>query len=111
MPSIFRIIIIIIIIIINWTPLPSSDQSSLLQIQRFRVRVPDLPDFTISNGSGTGSIQPRDDNWGGTWKNGSGFGLENRDWLPWGPVDLTTPHRLPAPVGTSFADRAIYLLF
>jgi hypothetical protein len=25
------------------------------------------------------------------WKS-NGFGLENWDWLPWGPVALTTPH-------------------
>jgi hypothetical protein len=63
----------IIIIIISSSsssggpPLWSSDQSSRLQIQRSRVRFPALPDFPGSSGSGTGSIQPRKDNWGGTW--------------------------------------------
>jgi hypothetical protein len=42
-------------------PLRSSDRSSWLQIQRFRVRLPVLPDFLRSSGSGTGSTQPRED--------------------------------------------------
>jgi hypothetical protein len=44
------------------TPLWSSGQSSWLQIQRYRVRFPALPDFYESSGSGTGSTQPREDN-------------------------------------------------
>jgi hypothetical protein len=43
-------------------PLSSSGQSSWLQIQRFRVRFPSLPDFLRHSGSGTVSIQPREDN-------------------------------------------------
>jgi hypothetical protein len=39
----------------------SSGQSSSLQIQRSRVRFLALPDFLSSNGSGTGSTQPRED--------------------------------------------------
>jgi hypothetical protein len=39
----------------------SSGQSSWLQIQRSRVR------FLWSSGSGTGSTQPCEDNWGATW--------------------------------------------
>ena len=38
-----------------------------LQIQRSRVRSPALPDFLRSSGSGTGSTQPREVNWGATW--------------------------------------------
>jgi hypothetical protein len=38
-----------------------------LQIQRFRVRFPALQDFLSSSVSGTGSIQPREINWGATW--------------------------------------------
>jgi hypothetical protein len=59
-------------------PLWSSGQSSWLQIQRSRVWFPALPDFLRSSGSGTGSTQPREDNWGATWKDSSGSGLENR---------------------------------
>jgi hypothetical protein len=35
--------------------------------------------------------------------NSSGSGLENRDKQPWGPVALTTKHRLPVKVGINFA--------
>jgi hypothetical protein len=37
-------------------------KSSWLQLQRFRVRFPPLPDFLRSGGSGTRSTQPRKDN-------------------------------------------------
>jgi hypothetical protein len=40
----------------------SSVQSFWLQIQRFRVRFPPLPDFLRSKRSGTGSTQPWEDN-------------------------------------------------
>jgi hypothetical protein len=43
-------------------PLWSSGQCSWLQIQRSRLRVPALPDFLRSSGSGTGSTQPREYN-------------------------------------------------
>jgi hypothetical protein len=33
---------------------------------RSRVRFPVLPHFLRSRGSGTGSTQPREDNWGAT---------------------------------------------
>ena len=51
----------------KWPPLWSSGQSFWLQIQRSRVRFPALPDFLSSSGSGTGSTQPREFNWGATW--------------------------------------------
>jgi hypothetical protein len=40
----------------------SSVQSSWLQIQKFRVRFPALPDFLTNSGSGTGSTGPREYN-------------------------------------------------
>ena len=43
-------------------PLLSSGQSFWLQIQRSLVRLPALPDFLSSSGSGTGSTQPREVN-------------------------------------------------
>jgi hypothetical protein len=52
-----------------WTqgpPLWSSGQSSWLQNRRYRVRFPGTT--KKSSGSGTGSSQPRDYNWGATWK-------------------------------------------
>jgi hypothetical protein len=49
-------------------PLWSSGQSSWSQIQRSRVRFPALPDFLRSSGSGMGSIQPREYDWGAIWK-------------------------------------------
>jgi hypothetical protein len=43
-------------------PLWSSGQSSWLQIQRSRVRIPTLPDFLRSSEPGTVSAQPPEDN-------------------------------------------------
>ena len=65
--------------IMVWPPLWSSGQSFWLPIQRSRVRFPTLPDFLSSSGSGTGSTQPREVNWGATWIKRSGSGPENRD--------------------------------
>jgi hypothetical protein len=50
------------------SPLWSSGQSFWLQIQKSWVRFPALPDFLRSSGAGNGSTQPREDNWGATWK-------------------------------------------
>jgi hypothetical protein len=40
------------------------------------VWFPALPDFLGSSGSGMGSTQPREYNWGATWKKSSGSSLE-----------------------------------
>jgi hypothetical protein len=53
---------------IVYSPLWSSGQSFWLQIQRSWVLFPAFPDILRSSGSGTGSTQPREDNWGATWK-------------------------------------------
>jgi hypothetical protein len=44
----------------------STGQSSWLQIQRSRVRFPEIPDFLRSSGFGTGSTQLREDSRGAT---------------------------------------------
>jgi hypothetical protein len=46
----------------------SSGQSSWLHIQTSRIRFPARPEFLRNSGSGTGSTQPREYNWGDTWK-------------------------------------------
>jgi hypothetical protein len=48
------------------TAINNSGQGSCLQIKRSRFRFPALPNFLRSSGSGTGSTQPRYDNWGAT---------------------------------------------
>jgi hypothetical protein len=73
----FRILgsqILFFVFLISWTtsherpPLWSSGQSSRLEIERSRVRFPALPDFLRRSGSGTGSTQSLEYNWGTTWK-------------------------------------------
>jgi hypothetical protein len=46
------------VIYVAWPPLWSSDQSSWLLIQRYRVQFSALPDFLRSSGCSTGSTQP-----------------------------------------------------
>jgi hypothetical protein len=55
-------------VLIIWRPLWSSGQSSWLQIHRSPALFPALPDFPRSSESRTGSTQPREYNWGATWK-------------------------------------------
>jgi hypothetical protein len=56
-------------ICLNRPPLWSNVQSSWLQIQSSRVRLPALPDF----------LRNSEVNWGNTWKDSSGSGIENRN--------------------------------
>jgi hypothetical protein len=49
------------LILLLGPPVWSSGQNSWLQTQRSRVRFPPLSDLLSSNGSGTGSTQPRED--------------------------------------------------
>jgi hypothetical protein len=42
--------------------------------------IPEIPDSLRSSGSGTGSTQPREHNWGTTWKKSSCSGLEIREY-------------------------------
>ena len=64
--------------ILSRPPLWSGGQSFWLQIRRSRVRSPALPDFLSSSGSGTGSTQPREVNWGATWLNEKSSGSRSR---------------------------------
>jgi hypothetical protein len=73
-----------------WLPLWSSGQSSSVQIQRSQVLSLALPDFQTSSGPGTGFIQPREYNWGATWKK-----LENREYGRGDP--LRWPHNTLCP--------------
>jgi hypothetical protein len=59
-----------------------------------RVRFPELPDFLRSSGSGTGSTQPRECNWEGTWKKMYRFLSRNPRIRQYGSVVLTTQHPL-----------------
>jgi hypothetical protein len=50
-----------------WLPPLPGGQCFWLQIQRSRVHFVVLPDFLRSSETGTGSTQPREDNWGPSW--------------------------------------------
>jgi hypothetical protein len=54
------------------TPTHCVLNSKVVRVPGYRSRdpglIPSLPDFLRTSGSGTGSTQPRDYNWGATWQ-------------------------------------------
>jgi hypothetical protein len=70
----------------------------------WRVRFPALPDSLRSSGSGTGSTQHREYNWGATWKKKKRLRSTKRDYgrrdQPRWPHDTS----LTSKVGINFAD-------
>jgi ribosomal protein L37E len=86
-----------------WSPLWSSGQSSWLQIRR-----PGFDSWNYqkkSSGSGMGSTQPREYNWGATWKKSSGSCLENRKYGRRVPSRWPRGTLYPQKVGKHFADN------
>jgi hypothetical protein len=65
-------------------PLWSRGQSSWLQIQRSGFDFRSYQFFLRSSGSGTGSTQPCEYNWGATWQKSIGSCLEIREYGLWG---------------------------
>jgi hypothetical protein len=61
-------------------PLWSSGQSSWPRIQKSGFDSQSYKIFLKNSESGIGSAQPREYNWGATWKKSSGSGIENRDY-------------------------------
>jgi hypothetical protein len=90
----------------SWPPLWSSGQSSWLQIRR-----PGLDSRHYqkkkSSGSWTRSTQPREYNWGATWKKSSRSCLENREYgcrdPPRWPRCILYPQKLALTSSTSGA--------
>jgi hypothetical protein len=87
------------------SPLWSSGQSSWLHIQRSRVRFPALLDFLRSSGSGTGSTQPREYNWGAVNRKSSGRCLESQEYGRGDPLRWPRDTPLSLKLGTNFADK------
>jgi ribosomal protein L37E len=85
-------------------PLRSSGQSSWLQIRR-----PGLDSWHYqkkkSSGSGTGSTQPREYNWGATWWKSGGSCLQNREYDRRDPSRWPRGNLHPKNVGNRFAEK------
>jgi hypothetical protein len=99
----------------SWTKVSYVRLQSLLQsrdsleylatVPEVRVRFATLTDFLGSSGSGTGSTQPLEYNWGATWKKKKWLRSRNPRIRPYGSVTLTTWQPLSAKVGINFADK------
>ena len=69
------------IFMITWPPIWYSDEHVWLPSKSSRVRFPAiLWNFSGSVGSGTGSTQPREDNWVATWMGSSEILLRKLKW-------------------------------
>jgi hypothetical protein len=88
----------------QWPPMWFSGQFLATDPEAW-VRFPVLPDFLRSSGSGTWSTQPREHNWGATWKKSSASGLENRDYGRRDPPRWPLETSLSSKVDTKFADK------
>jgi hypothetical protein len=105
----FSFAVIQVALHIRGPPLWSSGQKFLTTHPEARVRFPVLPDF-LRSGSGTGSTQHREYNWGATWSKRSGSCLENRlygrrDPSRW-PRGTLYPQKL-AITSTTSGDRSV----
>jgi hypothetical protein len=83
-------------------PLWSSGQEFLATDPEVRVRYPALLDFLKSSRSGTRSTQPREYNWGATWKKN---GLENRNYGRRDPPRWLRDTPISTKVSNNFADK------
>jgi hypothetical protein len=59
----------------------------------------------LNSGSGTGSTQSREHNWGATWKNKLRLRSRNLRIRPYGSVTLTMWHPLSAEISINFANK------
>jgi hypothetical protein len=91
------------IYVTSWPPLWSSGQSSWLQIRK--LGFDSRHHQKKSSGSGTGSTQPREYNWGATWYKNSGSCLENREYSRRDPSRWPRGTLYPQKVGYHFADK------